>query len=189
MRIRCANYSTSNCLETKLSENEGIFHLTSARDFYCCLDIALQRYQKARSKRIEDIFFLVMGANHLREWIAPGYDPEFKNKIPIPPPKTAEQKFYLVLFEDKDFKIVKKLCNRAKHLKPRHREPSYSYSNSSDLCIDDWDCMIDDVPNWDEGPPAGFFVDGEEVGAILHRLLNKYRDDWFEHQQSTDLTT
>ena len=172
-----------------MSESEGIFHLASAKDFYCCLDIALQRYQKAKSKRIEDIFFLIMGANHLREWIAPGYDLRHDESNMPKQPQTEAQKFYLKIFNDNDFKIVKKLCNRAKHLKPRRGEPSYSYSSSSDLCIDDWDCMIDDVPNWDEGPPTGFFVDGEEIGTILRRLLDKYRDDWFEHQQSTDLTT
>jgi hypothetical protein len=172
-----------------VSENEGIFHLTSASDFFYCLHVALDRYQRSRSKRIEDTFFLVMGANHLREWIAPGYRPEFDKKTgePSPAPLTEAEKFYIEVFDDPDFKIVRGLCNRAKHLT---KECSVtSYSNSSNLMIDDLDCMIDDVLNWDEGPPTGFYVEGEEVGEILHRLLNTYRHAWFEHRRSTDLTT
>jgi hypothetical protein len=133
-----------------------------------------KRYQKSKSKRIEDILFLVMDANRLREWIAPEYSPSFKNKIPMPPPQAAVQRFCISIF-DIDFMAVNGLCNHVKDLNPRHGETSCL--GSSGLCVDDWNCMINDVPNWGEGFPAGFCVDGEGIGAVLHRFLGKYRDD------------
>jgi hypothetical protein len=166
----------------EMAESQGIFHLTSASDLFCCLHVALSRYQKADSKRIEDAFFLVMGANHLREWIALGYNPKFKKGVPSPAPNSEAEKFYIEIFDNDDFKIVQGLCNRAKHLTANCVLTGYL----GDLSIDEWDLPIDDVVDFDEGPPTGFYVDGQEIGSILHRLLEVYRDEWFEHQRSSE---
>jgi len=103
-----------------------------------------------------------MGANHLREWIAIGYDPKHKDDLVTRPQKNEAEEFYIKIFGKADFEIVRQLCNRAKHLTTRCRSTGYS----SGVNIDEWDCLVDD----------------DEIGAILHRLLDFYRNEWFENQ-------
>jgi hypothetical protein len=76
-------------------------------------------------------------------------------------------------------KIVKGLCNRAKHLSRRCVATNYTHG----LNFDEIDCPIDDVlANFDEGPPTGFFVEDMEIGEILNRLLDEYRHKWFDRE-------
>lgn len=154
----------------EVAANNGIFNLTSAEDFFKCLEVVLRQYRDSTAKQIEIALFLVMGANHLREWIAPGYDHKRTAK-------TKAEKFYNKIFEDPNFKIVNQLCNNAKHLKGVSQETSYV----GGLNVDDWPGLIDDlIGNWDSGPPTGFYVDGTEIGDILTSLLGKYQSDWFD---------
>ena len=154
----------------EVAANNGMFNLTCAEDFFKCLEVVLRQYRESTAKQIEIALFLVMGANHLREWIAPGYD---YNKGTA---NTNAEKFYNKIFEDPNFKIVNQLCNHAKHLKWISQETSCA----GGLNIDDWPGLIDDlIGDWDSGPPTGFFVDGTEIGDILASLLDKYRSDWF----------
>jgi hypothetical protein len=160
-------------------DNRGIFNLSTASDFLYCLDVALNRYKVTRAKRIQDALFLIMGVTHLREWIAPGYRPTFSNNQPSPTPSNKAESFYIEIFENSDFKIVKGLCNRAKHLSRRCVATNYTHG----LNFDEIDCPIDDVlANFDEGPPTGFFVEDMEIGEILNRLLDEYRHKWFDRE-------
>jgi hypothetical protein len=160
-------------------DNRGIFNLNTARDFLYCLEVALKKYKNTRAKRIQDALFLIMGATHLREWIAPGYSPKFSNNQPSPAPRNKAEKFYIEIFDNLDFKIVQGLCNRAKHLSGRSVATDYTNGLSFDEC----DCPIDDVvANFDEGPPTGFFVEDMEIGEILNRLLDEYQHKWFDRE-------
>ena len=174
----------SNVLMAKQVKEEGVFHLTSARHLLYCLEDALQRYRDSRIKRIEDVFFLVMGANHLREWIAPGYSPKFRDGLPSSPADTEAKKFYIRIFDNADFQIVRNVCNRAKHLSMQC-EPTCC---TGGLPIDEWD-SIDNVVDFDKGPPTGFFVDETEIGGVLQRLLEEYRRDWFECEAAERVTS
>jgi hypothetical protein len=78
---------------------------------------------------------------------------------------------------------VRGLCNRTKHLSVKCKATDYT----SGLTIDEWD-LIDDVVDFDEGPPTGFFVDETEVSDILLRLLDEYRRDWFERELTEDVS-
>jgi len=168
----------------KPAENEGIFHLTSASHFLYCLEAALKRYMSSKPKRIEDAFFLVIGANHLREWIAPGYSPTFgHDNTPRPQPITEAEKFYVRIYKNADFKIVRGLCNHAKHLSVNCKATDCTCG----LSIDEWD-SIDDVVDFGEGPPAGFFVDETEVSDILLRLFGEYRRAWFERELTVEVS-
>ncbi|GCE65922.1 hypothetical protein OMCYN_01868 [cyanobiont of Ornithocercus magnificus] len=166
------------------SEHKGIFHYT-AEELFTCLDIALNRYRSGKAKQIEDVFFLILGLNHLREWIAPGYDHKQEAK-------STEQKFYNEIFKNNDFKIIRQLSNNAKHL----LKNPMGTSRSSGLSIDDYP-PIDEVSNFDEGPPSGFYVEVEikdegktdekrtetkDVGEVLQNLLEIYRK-WFQVQR------
>lgn len=142
------------------------FHLTSPDDFFYCLRNTLTRYKSDKAKRVEDLFFLVMGLTHLREWIAPGYKHEM-------PQTTAAHKLYHDIYETPEFQIVQSLCNGLKHVKDA---PATSYS--AGLAFDDWP-DVDSVVKWDDGPPTAFYVDGEEVGEILQRLIDSYQREWF----------
>ncbi len=110
---------------SKTNKSLARFHLTSANDFFYCLESTLARYKKSKVKRVEDLFFLVMGLAHLREWIAPGY--KYKQTA-----KTVAQHFYNDIYKIEDFKTVQALCNGIKHLEVEHSDnhpvPNTSYS-------------------------------------------------------------
>lgn len=146
------------------------FHLTSPKDLFYCLENALAQYQKSKAKRVEDLFFLIMGLTHLREWIAPGYD---YNQTQT----TTAHALYHDIYATEEFKTIQALCNGLKHLK---HAPRTSYS--AGLPIDEWPAPIDAVVKWDDGPPTAFYVDGEDVENILQRLVDSYREKWFSEQ-------
>ncbi len=147
---------------------EGIFNIHTSEDFYFTIQNALKNYQNSKAKRIEDLFFIIMGLNHLREWIAPNYNRENKAQ-------TRGEEFYNEIFKNEDFRTVKELCNGSKHLKPGG-ETRYK----SDFPITDWP-DISSVRSIEEGPPSTFYANGEEVGNILERLSDFYRDRWFNY--------
>lgn len=146
-----------------------LFHLRSAADLFYCLERALNRYEASRAKQIEDLMFLIMGLTHLREWIAPGYKHET-------PPTSPEQEFFQRIYDYPDFDTVRKLCNRTKHLA---EAPGTDFQGN--LNIDEWP-NFDAVLSMDDGPPTAFYVDGKEVGTMLRRLAEFYRNEWFSHQ-------
>ena len=60
-----------------------------------------------------DLFNLLATLNHMREWICPaGYD-SYKNKKESN--YTPEEKVHSQLFQNKNYKIIKELCNNSKH--------------------------------------------------------------------------
>ena len=149
----------------------GIFHIGDEKDFFYLLKDALKRYNSQKVKSVELLFFLIMGLNHLREWIAPGYRHEQE-------PTNRDQCFYREIHKDEDFKTIRELCNRTKHFQPGSgRRTTYD----SGLPIDEWS-DINSVLNFDEGPPSEFFVDGTDVSAVLGRVLARYE----EHLYSQD---
>src|ERR1700738_3117979 len=64
---------------------------------------------------------LVLMTNHLREWIAPDYNPDKNGHWRPDPPVTAEQKFSREVYEDPNCEVVRDLANGTKHAKERRR--------------------------------------------------------------------
>lgn len=159
---------------SKANKSPAQFHLTSAKDFLYCLENTLARYKKSRVKRVEDLFFLVMGLAHLREWIAPGYKHEQTAVTPA-------QHFYNDIYKIQDFKTVLALCNGIKHLDIEHSDnrPAPNTSYSADLPFNEWPAPIDEVLKWDDGPPTDFYVDKEKIEEMLQRLVDFYKEKWF----------
>lgn len=157
----------------RLSEKRenGIFNIHSAEEFYDSIRYALERYQKSPAKKVETLFFIVMGLNHLREWIAPDYNHKAE-------PTTPEEKFYNDIFYNKDFKTIKALSNGSKHLQAG---PKTTYE--SGLPISEWPDM-GSLKSISEGPPSAFYVKNEEISIILERVLNFYSARWFDDQSS-----
>ena len=142
------------------------FHLSSPDDFFYSLRNTLARYRRDKAKRVEDLFFLVMGLTHLREWIAPGYN----HKDPV---LTAAHRLYHDIYGTPEFKTVQAVCNGLKHVK---HSPVTSYSGG--LPFDEWP-EVNSVVKWDDGPPTAFYIDGEDVGDLLQRLVDSYQRKWF----------
>ncbi len=146
----------------------GIFDLNTLEEFFQSICRILEQYKVSTAKNIEDLLYILMGLNHLREWIAPGYD--WKK-----PPKEPKEEFFQSIYITSEFKTVNALCNRTKHLQPI-REKSCS---EHDLKIDDWPA-IDSVRNFDLGPASNYFVNGTNIINVLDGLVEYYDNNWFK---------
>ena len=65
----------------------GIFDLNTPQEFFNSICRILNRYKSSHAKDIEDLLYVLMGLNHLREWIAPHYDK-------MKPPKNPAEDFF-----------------------------------------------------------------------------------------------
>jgi hypothetical protein len=117
---------------------------------------------------VEDLLYVLMGLNHLREWIAPRYD--LKKQ-----PSKPEESFSKEIYSFPSFTIVRSLCNRTKHM----RNVSETTSSSHDIPFDDW-TDIDAVMNFNHGPASKYLVDGRDVIEIIDDVIAFYRTKWFE---------
>ena len=110
---------------------------------------------------------MILGLNHLREWIAPGFK-DFKH------PANDAEEFFLLIFDNSDWKIINEICNQTKHVNPVPR-----LSAEYDLTFESWH-SVDDVRTFDSGPPTRFTVDGHDIEPILERVSDFYRRHWFQ---------
>ncbi|MBT4668620.1 MAG: hypothetical protein HOC17_03680 [Candidatus Ruthia sp.] len=142
-----------------------------AEDLFFHVKQAMGKYQESKSKSIEQLFFIIMGLNHLREWIAPGY----KYDRESPSPVTKEHKFFVKIYNElPEFKTINASCNGIKHL-----ESSQNTDAKYGLKIDDWG-LFDDVQSFDDGPPSKFTVDGVDIEIILKKVIDFYSKEWFD---------
>lgn len=159
-----------------MNNTNGVFDIYSPEEFFYSITNALENYKRAKQKSIEILLFTLMGLNHLREWIAPGYNPQYKcGKKHWKTPSTDAERFSKVIYDNASFKIIRSLCNRTKHLK---RIEMNTYSNH-DVPLDDWS-DIDAVRNFDKGPASDYFVDGTNIIKIIDEVIDSYRKEWFE---------
>ncbi len=148
----------------------GIFDLNTPEEFFYSICRILEQYKISTAKNIEDLLYILMGLNHLREWIAPGYD--WKK-----PPKSPNEEFYQFIYKNSEFKTVNALCNRTKHLNPIRQKSSSEH----DLKFDDWP-DFDSVRNFDLGPASNYLVDGKNIINVLDDLVEYYKKNWFDIQ-------
>ncbi len=142
-----------------------------AEDLFFHIKQAMGKYQESKSKSIEQLFFIIMSLNHLREWIAPGYKDIYEKT----PATTKEQKFFLKIWHELPaFKIINASCNGIKHLKS-----SQNTDAKYDLEMNDWD-SVDGVKSFDDGPPSKFTVDGVDIEITLKKVINFYSKEWFD---------
>ncbi len=151
----------------------AIFDILSPELFFYAIKRRFIRYQASRVKSTEDLLFIIMGLNHLREWIAPGYE-KGKNGA-WPPTNTPEQEFSRKVYGDSDHEVIRELCNGMKHVKVRN--PKHTTSAAHDSTFDEWP-NVDDVREWDKGPPTEHLVDEESIGPKIQRVIDLY-ETWF----------
>jgi hypothetical protein len=87
----------------------GIFDLNTPLDFFNSIRQIIKRYKSNKVKDIEELLYIIMGLNHLREWIAPGYDLQ-------KPPKIPEETFSRAIYNTPSHETIRLLCNHSKHI-------------------------------------------------------------------------
>jgi len=146
------------------------YDLESPEQLFALLRSVADTFTSTRGKPTQDLLFLVFGLTHLREWIAPDYDPKQS-------PATPEEKFYQQIFGLAEFKILQALCNRSKHMSPSQSAMGALYGGR----IDDWP-DVDSVTDFDRGPPIAYFVDGHDVADIIRTVIKFYDENWFQER-------
>ncbi len=144
------------------------FDIHSPKDLFDLLKTIAHSYSSSRAKRTEDLLLLVFGLTHLREWIAPGYDPKHE-------PTTPEERFHQSIFDLEEFKILQGLCNRSKHMNASSAVMGTLYESK----IDDWP-DVDSVKNFDQGVPTEFSVDNRDVRDVIDSVIKFYEIRWFQ---------
>lgn len=145
----------------------NFFDLSSPDIFFQVLKKAASELKESQFKSTSKLMFVVMGLNHLREWIAPDYDCKKEAKNPA-------EKFFCKIFSLEEFKTVRALCNRSKHMKVSKTPLFHTQCNS----IDHWP-EIDSVENIDLGPPTDYFVGDRDVQDIIACVIEYYETHWF----------
>jgi hypothetical protein len=147
------------------------YDIESAEQLFGLLKASAGTFSASRGKRTQDLLFLVFGLTHLREWIAPGYDPSN-------PPQTPEEHFFQKIFKLEEFNVLRALCNRSKHMTQTVAAMGALYGSN----IDDWPDM-DAVTDFDRGAPLAYFVDGRDVEDVIPVVIKYYEDNWFQKKK------
>ena len=154
-----------------LTTNSQFFDINSDEAFFLSLQRAASKLQSLKVKETANVLYLLMGVNHLRDWIAPGYDRRWKI------PTTPAQKFYVAIYSLPEFKVINVLCNRSKHM----GDLVYCLEAKYGTMIDEY-LEIDSVFDFDNGPPIGYSVDGRDLFDIIAVVLRYYQSEWYEKQ-------
>jgi hypothetical protein len=116
---------------------------------------------------------LVLMTNHLREWIAPGYNPKNGRWRPDPP-VTPEQRFSREVYRHPNFKIVRAIANGTKHAKEASHSTSVKYAPEGLL-------HLGSIAGQEEltGIPREYLVDDQPPEEVLAPIIGLY-GRWFE---------
>ena len=87
--------------------DNGFFRLKTPYDLFCKVKCDFEDYCK--NPNDYSLFNLLCGLNHLREWIE-----KYQNNHKF---DSKPQFFVSKLLNDSDYKVIKELCNNAKHFK------------------------------------------------------------------------
>lgn len=148
-----------------------MFDINSPDAFFRAIVRNAKQLRDEPAKETDRLLFVIFGLNHLREWIAPGYD--FRK-----PPSNKGERFYQSIFSDPSFKQINQICNHTKHLSPIGVQRT-SYG----LNIDDWP-DFDAVESVDDGPPSGYEVDGKDVLETVFEVIEFYQRNWFDQLEN-----
>lgn len=157
-----------------------MFNIQTPKDYFYHIKNSIEKYKSDKEKKIERLFFIINGLNHLREWIAPNYNPYFKNEDENPP-KNKEQIFSKNIYDLSEHKIIRKICNGFKHLKKQTKELNTSYNSN----VDEWE-NVDDILDVDTGSPSNYFVDNKNILEFIEEIAKYYEDKWFLNFSTKD---
>jgi hypothetical protein len=149
-------------------DSPGFLDLDMPDQLFHALIAAFSRYEADHVKRIDDVFLLVLGLAHLREWIAPG----FKGRRA---PRNPAERFSETLFQHKFYQILLHLANHAKH---QFRDDNLVIRSVHYDKVNDWP-NFDRVNSVDDGPVRAYFVGDHDLCDLFDEVLAFYRDYWF----------
>jgi len=155
----------------------ALFDLDSPKSFFDLIERRWRHYASASHKHTEDILFVVLGLNHLREWIAPGYprarkDAEGKSYRNWDDTRNANEVFSRKIYENPAFSTIRALCNGTKHVKSQ-----VDTTTTYRLTVSQWSDLAS-IRSIAKGPPSGFYVEGTLIDSIIEAVLEDYRA-WF----------
>ena len=150
-----------------------IFDIENAKDLFDVVEKRFKDYCGDPEKRTEDIIFIIMIVNHLREWIAPEFGPTSKDKCPDA--KTDAEKFSRKLYDDTKFTVIRELCNGTKHAK---KSPATTMEYETNILK--WSNLLA-VKNIFKGVPYSHLVDGQPIETFIAPIVELYRA-WFAGQ-------
>ena len=154
----------------------AVFDFGDAKAFFDSIERAYNRYQQGPAKSTEELLYVIMGLNHLREWISPDFNPGKNRKWPDA--KNIEQKLSKKIYEDDNYTIIRSLCNSTKHAR-------YDIETDTQfgLTMDEWP-DLDAVANFDLGPPKGHCVNGKPIDQIIDPVVDLY-SEWFSSRPNS----
>jgi len=152
----------------------GIFDINSDEAFFHSLQRTASKLRLSKVKNTNELLYLLMGVNHLRDWIAPGFRWD-KQK----PPQKPEEIFGVSIFGIAEFKVVNAVCNRSKHM----GDIQYQLETEYGAKLDDYP-EIDSVHDFDNGPPVNYYVEGRNLLDIIDVILNYYETNWYCRSES-----
>ena len=154
------------------------FGLQTPEDLFREIDSALTAFKTPKGTNNQTLFFLLAALNHLREWIAPGYKPNTdKNGNLRNTPKTAGEKFYVLIYENPEWRLINELCNGYKHCLPSE---SVQDDNASSLMADMH--SLTGVNSLSHGHSQCYEVNGRGVVEVMETVRDFYQKEWFEKQ-------
>lgn len=149
-------------------DSPGFLDLDMPHQLFHVLIAAFSRYEADKAKRIDDVFLLVLGLAHLREWVAPG----FKGKLA---PRNPAERFSEALYMHESYRILLNLANHAKH---QFRDDKLVIRSVHYDKLDDWP-DFDRANSVDAGPVKDYFLGDRDLCDLFHEVLAFYRDHWF----------
>lgn len=144
----------------------GVFDIGDARQFFDSIERCYSYYQSQEVKSTEALLYIIMGLNHLREWIAPGYDSRHT-------PKAPEERFSKTIYDDAGHAVIRRLCNATKH-----SDRPINTSTDHEANVLAWPDFLG-VADFFKGPPIAHFVEGQPIEAYIESVLALYRS-WFK---------
>lgn len=165
--------------EITRTDSPGFLNLDEPERLFRVLIRAFGRYEAEKTKRIDDVFLLVLGLSHLREWIAPGFKGQHE-------PRNPAERFSKVLYENESYRLVLQLANHAKHqfrddrltIKSVHYPRPESWTEFESASWDDNDDQVKD-----------YFVNARNLSDVFDEVLCFCRDHWFSFELHDQLGT
>jgi hypothetical protein len=147
----------------------GFFDLDSSGELFEALERANERYAASRLRTTEQVFFLILGLTHLREWIRAEARRESAGI------KARGERLYSDIFYLTEFGAILALTNHAKHQdKPSALLQRVVFEVP---LVDDWTDF--DSGGADDPPPVTYHLNGRELGEYFPVILEFYRVRWF----------
>ncbi len=92
-----------------------IFDVIDARHLFAILKTEYKLWSENQEHHTAEAISLILMTNHLREWIAPDYNPDGKGRRKPDPPVTAEQRFSREVYENSHFRMRTSTPPQAMH--------------------------------------------------------------------------